>query len=409
MKGLKYGRTTLPLPPALLERAQWLAPAGEPEPVPDPAAAVRAALRNPHGASPLRELAAPGEKVAIIVSDITRPVPTYLILPPLLAELHGAGVRVEDVTIVFGLGTHRSMTAEERRSILGEEVFEKYRSVEPHDYVLLGRTSRGTPIEVTPEVAEADLVVLTGNLEYHYYAGYTGGFKALLPGVASYRAIENNHQMMMDPASGTAVADGNPVREDMEEFGRFFPRTFVVDVLLNSQKGIFAVMAGDPVAAHREGCRLLDNYYKVFVDAPADVVVVSAGGYPKDLNLYQAQKALESAARVVKTGGRLVLVAELQDGIGNNVFEEWMLNSSSPEQILERMRQGFVFGGHKAVSIAKLVSRCQLLLKSSLDDETARRFYFQPLKDLADLELRPGESVLIIPFGSTILPEVRVQ
>lgn len=409
MTELKYGQTTLPLPPDILERAQWLVPAAEPELVPDPAAAITDALRKPLGAPPLRELAAPGEKVAIVVSDITRPVPTYMILPPLLEELHDAGVRVEDITIIFGLGTHRSMTMEERRRILGGEVFEKYRSVEPHDYVPLGRTSRGTPIEVTPEVAEAGLVILTGNLEYHYYAGYTGGFKALLPGVASRRAIENNHQMMMDPASGTAVADGNPVREDMEEFGRFFPRTFAVDVLLNSQKGIFAVMAGDPVAAHREGCRLLDNYYKIFVDGPADVVVVSAGGYPKDLNLYQAQKALESAARVVKKGGRLVLVAELGDGIGNRVFEEWMLESSSPEQILERMKKGFVFGGHKAVSIAKLVSRCELLLKSSLDDEIARRFYFKPIKDLADLELKPEESILIIPFGSAVLPEVKPQ
>ena len=406
MDKLRFGESYLRIPPSLLDRAQLLLQKVEPQPLQNYGEAITTALRKPTGCAPLVERVTPRDNVAILVSDITRPVPNKAILPPLLEELHSQGVAAENINIVFGLGIHRLMTVPEMISTIGEDIFNRYNIVQPQEFVLLGETSLGTPIEVCKEVACADFIILTGNLEFHYFAGYTGGFKALMPGVASKAAIKNNHTMILEPLAASGVADGNPVREDIEEFGRQFPHTFLLNVLLNSRKEISGVVAGEPVLAHRKGCELLDKYNKVFVEKAADLVIVSPGGFPKDINLYQAQKALENAARVVKKGGKILLVAELREGFGEDVFADWLVNSESPAEILMRIRQKFVLGGHKAAAIANVLQKNKILLLSKLPDDLVRKIFLTPISDLSELKADDFDRIYIIPFGNGILPQL---
>ena len=407
MDSIKYGVTTLTIPEKLLAKATWLLPKNEPQGLPDLAAEIKKALNQPIGSTRLKDQVRKGDKISVIVSDITRPVPTAQILPALIEELHTYGILAQDICIVFALGIHRGMTEEEKNMVLGSDIYTSYKNVEPQQFIYLGDTSRGTPIEVCKEVTESDLIILTGNIEFHYFAGYSGGYKALMPGVSTKAAIQNNHKMMLHPEAKIGIADGNPVREDLEEFGQKFSRTFLVNVILNSRKEITKVVAGDPIKAHREGCKAYDEYYKVYVDDPADMVIVSAGGYPKDINLYQAQKALDNAAKVVKKEGKLILVADMQEYFGEETFERWLLDSETIGSILSRIKQNFVLGGHKAAAIANLLKDMDISVLSSMDEDIVRRSFFTPLRDLADLEKEEVETVYIIPYGSQTLPEVR--
>ncbi|KUO63027.1 MAG: hypothetical protein APF84_10900 [Gracilibacter sp. BRH_c7a] len=409
MDCVKYGVTTLPIPEKLLAKAHWLVPKDEPSELRNLSSSIKEALNSPIGSRSLKEQVMIGDKVSIVVSDITRPVPTAQILPALLEELHTCGIVADDICIVFALGIHRGMTDEEKAKVLGSEIFSQYKNIEPEQITYLGETSRGTPIEVCKEVADSDFIILTGNIEFHYFAGYSGGYKALMPGVSTKAAIQNNHKMMLDPKAKIGVADGNPVREDLEEFGQKFPRTFLLNVVLNSKKEITKVVAGDPILAHREGCRVFDEYYKVYVNKPADLVIVSAGGYPKDINMYQAQKALDNAAKVVKKGGKMVLVAEMKEYFGEETFEEWLLDSQTIGSIISKIKENFVLGGHKAAAIANLLKDVHIYVLSSMDEVTVKKAFFTPLKELSDLENEDFKTVYVIPYGGLTLPEVRTE
>ncbi|HWR45854.1 nickel-dependent lactate racemase [Sporomusa sp.] len=407
MNCVNFGKSVLPIPSKFFGKAEWLIPKEDPIPLLNVQHAVIEALRSPIGSKPLREKVKIEDRIAIIVSDITRPVPTAQILPPLLDELRSCGIPVEKITIIFGLGIHRSMTTAEKAQVLGEEVFLNYRAIEPQEYVCLGETTRGTPIEVCREVAEADFVILTGNIEYHYFAGYSGGYKALMPGVSTKKAIQNNHKMMLHPKAAIGTTDENPVRNDIEEFGRVLPNTFLLNVLLGTQKEVTHVLAGDPILAHRVGCGILDQYFKVRVPKAADLIIVSSGGYPKDINLYQAQKALENAARVTKEGGTIVLVAELKEGFGEETFKQWLENCKSTEEILARIQKEFVLGGHKAAAIAMLLKNYNIYLLSTLPAESVRNVFLKPLDNLSDLPVKEADIIYILPYGNQTLPELQ--
>lgn len=406
MDQLKYGHGSVSIPDWINKRAAWLLPNTPPPPLEAPQEEILQVLRNPCSSLPLRQCAKPSDKIAIIVSDISRPSPSYLLLPPILQELAAAGCPDEHIVIVFALGIHRQMTDEEMAKAIGTEVFARYQTAQPDGFVLLGHSSYGTPFEVARVVAEADFVILTGNLEFHYFAGYSGGYKAIMPGVSTRAAIQNNHKMMLDPASAIGVADGNPVRMDIEECRHYFSRVFMLNVLLDSQKQVLAAVAGDPIAAHRQGCALLDRYYKIPVAEAADTVIVSAGGYPKDINLYQAQKALDNASHVVKKGGRIILVGELSEEFGEDIFEEWLINAPDPPSLLQKIREQFVLGGHKAAAIAKVLGYADIYLLSKMDEELVRKIFFIPVSKLEDAVPQEG-SIYIIPYGNQTLPVLK--
>lgn len=377
-------------------------------------AEVRRALAEPIGTPRLGEIVKPGEKIAIVTSDITRPMPTYKVMPALLDELYAAGVRREDITLVFALGSHRHHTDEERRRLAGERAFSEIACVdcEPTDCVHMGVTKAGTPVNITRVVAEADRRICLGNIEYHYFAGYSGGAKAIMPGVSTRDAIQSNHSMMVRPEACAGALETNPLRMDIEEAGAICGIDFIVNVVLSEHKEILKAVAGDPVKAHRAGCSFLDTLYLKELPQGADIVLVSQGGAPKDMNLYQTQKALDNARHAVKSGGIIILIGSCKEGMGERVFEQWMTTSPSPEAMIERIGRDFQLGGHKAAAIAMTLQKADVWLVSDMEPDFVRSIFLTPQPsaqaalDAAFQKLGKDATVLAMPYGGSTLPRI---
>lgn len=406
---LPYGRAHLELEPNVdASRVQVLRPRrGTPDP-------VGLALASPIESPLLRELVRPGQSVAIVISDVTRPCPSHLLLPPIIADLTAAGIPDEDIVVVSALGSHRPQTPAEREKLVGPELFRRLVVIDsdPENARYVGTTSRGTPIEAFAPVLDADVRIGLGNVEPHYFAGYSGGAKALVPGVCSHRTIQKNHAMMVKAEAQIGVLDGNPVREDIEEGAALIGLDFILNVILDDAHEIVVAAAGHPVAAHRWACRVLDYLSKVAIEHPADIVVVSAGGYPKDINLYQAQKALDNAVAAVKPGGKIIWLAECREGFGNLTFESWITGLSG-EEILARIREDFVLGGHKAAAIARAQQRADISLVSTLPDETVHACGMSAYSSLeaalesARREVGPDPLVVVMPEGAAVLAALK--
>lgn len=370
------------------------------------------ALKEPIGTGRLSTIVKPGEKIVIITSDITRPMPSRIALPPLMKELAQAGVGNDDVTVVFALGNHRKHTEDEKKYLVGEEIYNKVRCVDSDvkRCKLLGKTSSGTPVEIFEEVACADRVICMGNIEYHYFAGYSGGAKAIMPGVSTRAAIQANHSGMVKDAARAGAIDDNPVRQDIEEVVRFVPIDFILNVVLDENKRIIKAVAGHHVEAHRAGCRFLDGLYKVRIPQKADIVITTPGGFPKDINLYQAQKALDNAKHAVRDGGIIILLAACTEGYGEAVFERWINESSSPDDLVTKIRENFELGGHKAAAIALVEKKAEVFMVSDMPEELSRKLYMEPFACMkaalakAFNELGPDARVLLMPHGGSTLP-----
>lgn len=375
-------------------------------------AEVVRALAEPIGAPPLRQVVRPGETVAIVTSDITRPCPTAKILPPVLAELAAGGIRREDITLVFALGSHRPHTEEEMRRLAGPD-YDTLRCVDSvGDFVRLGETRRGTPVDIVRTVAEADRRICLGNIEYHYFAGYSGGAKAIMPGVSTRAAIQANHTMMVLPEACAGHLEGNPLREDIEEAAAICGVDYLVNVVLDAHKEIVKAVAGDVTAAHRAGCHYLDGLYQVTIPHRADIVVVSQGGAPKDLNLYQTQKALDNAKHAVRPGGTIVLVGSCKEGLGEATFGRWIQEAQKPSDLTDRVQRHFELGGHKAAAIAMVLASAEVYLVSEMDPDLVRKCFLEPFDtvqaafDQAFARLGPEAKVLVMPYGGSTLPRV---
>jgi nickel-dependent lactate racemase len=409
---LSYGRkrVTVPLPHGkVLGILEPLRPAQPPS-----EGLLRNALDQPIASRPLRQLGRPGQRVAIVTSDLTRPCPSDRLIPVILEELGTAGVRDEDITIVMALGLHRPMSQPEMEAALGHDAFRRVHVInhDASDVVRLGITSAGTPIEIFRPVVEADLRICLGNLELHYFAGYSGGAKAIMPGCASRAAVQANHAMMFRPEAAAGRLDGNPVRADLEEGAALVGIDFVLNVVVDGQHRILGAVAGEITVAHRQGCEMVARQGVVPVPELADVVLVSAGGYPKDIDLYQAQKALDNAAHAVREGGVIVLLAECPEGFGNRTFETWLRDAPSPNDVLERIREGFVLGGHKAAAVARVLRRAHVYLVSAMPEQTVRSGGMVPFSDIGSAveaalsHTGTSARVLVMPEGGSVLPVV---
>lgn len=341
-------------------------------------------------------------------------MPTYAVMPALLDELYAAGAEAEDITLVFALGVHRPHTSEERQRLAGERAFWEIRCVDadPEDVLHLGETKAGTPVDITRVVAQADRRICLGNIEYHYFAGYSGGAKAIMPGSSTRAAIQANHRMMVNPGACAGQLEGNPLRMDIEEGAAICGIDFILNVVLDERKRIVCAVAGDSVLAHREGCRFLDRFYLKEIPSRADIVLVSQGGSPKDINLYQTQKALDNARHAVVKGGVIILIGSCREGFGENVFERWMLGAASPQSLIDRIGQTFELGGHKAAAIAMVLREADIYLVSDLEDGLVRRIFMQPyptVQEAFDAALRKmgsSATVLAMPYGGSTLPRV---
>ncbi|MGE5572692.1 MAG: nickel-dependent lactate racemase [Bacteroidota bacterium] len=413
---LKYGRSQVPLDLDRLPRAQVLT-GREADPLPDLRGEVLSRLKRPTGSrSLLHEVRHKhARKVAIIVNDITRPTPYADMLPPLLEELREAGISDADVTFVVATGIHRGMTDEELRLVLGDEVCDTYKVLN-HDcdcdasLVHLGQLSFGTQLYVNRAVIEADFVIATGVIAPHYFAGFSGGRKAILPGVSGRHTISHNHSLMTSEAAAVCNLDGNPVHIEMAEAAHMAGVDFVVNVVTDGVGKLAAVVAGNVDAAWLEGVGICSSLVVVPIKRKLDVAIASAGGFPKDINIYQAQKAIDNADRAVKRGGTIVLVAECPEGCGEPTFEEWMTSAESLDDVFRRFDAGFQLGGHKAYSLARVLRDKEVILVSSLDEAFVRSLFLTPATSLDDalrlVEARHGAAYesIVMPCAGIVVP-----
>jgi lactate racemase len=410
---LPFGRGSLPVS---LDRSADLIEHRGSAAVDDEPAAIAEALENPIGTKPLREIVSPGEKVAIVVNDITRLTRTDLFLPAIVRTLNAVGVPDADMFIVFALGIHRPQTEAERIEIIGEELHHRIRNFDHdcHDeagLITLGETSFGNTVQINREVWEADRIILTGEIIYHLIAGYSGGRKSLVPGVAGARTTTFNHGMIIDPRCRSGVLDGNPAHEDLLEACRLADPDFIVNVVLSPQGKLLKVVAGHFDQAHREGCRAVDAALSASIDEPYDLIIASAGGYPLDIDLRQAHKGLENACAALRPGGSILFYAECPNGAGHQRFADYV-NQYDDEFAMQRaLDQHFEVGGHKAFWIARLGRQFDVNLVSVLDPHFVSRCHFQHVSpgthEQRSRELVAGaKRIGILPHSGHTLPRL---
>ena len=387
---------------------------------------IRWALDHPIDSAPLKQLVRPGETVCMIISDVTRrwqSPETYI--PILVAELEEAGVRDEDMLIVSATGAHRRQTREEQIGLVTEEVHSRIRfldhqSCEEENLVYLGTTSYGTPVRVNRQVLECDKIILTGGVVYHPLAGYGGGRKSILPGVAGDETITKNHNLALNPGWGSGsnpavrcanMDASNPIHADMVEACSMVNPHFMVNVVVDDHQDVIAAFAGNWLTAHRAACDLVDRIYSVPVREKTPLVIASAGGYPKDINLYQTFKTLCNVMEVVEDGGTIILVSECREGYGD---EETRLQITGYATMAEReqaLRERFTVGGYDGYYFAECAETHHIIVVTKMDQAdfgTAKLHAVRTLDEALELSrrLNGGKDLraTLMPQGTNTLP-----
>lgn len=414
---IPYGRTTLHFTiPEAYTHVDVITAADVPGAA-DPLATVIQALDEPVGGVSLASFTG-ARSAAIAVNDKTRPVPHEYLLPPLLERLEALGLPPEAITLVIANGTHTPMPPEEFERVIPPAILARY-PVISHDcddrnaMVYLGQTSRGTPVWINRRYMEADLRLVVGNIEPHMFMGFSGGVKSAAVGVSARETIAHNHKMLTLPGARMNCYEENPLRMDVEEIGRMIGVHFALNAILNGRKAIVKAIAGDPLAVMQAGIPLVREIAVTPVAAPYDLVIASSGGAPKDINFYQAQKALVPAAMVARDGGTVILVAACPEGAGSTVFERFMSDGqvSSMQEVLDRFaREEFQIGKHKAYLVARDAVRVNVRLVSDMPPEAVRALLLTPAENLqaaidAALEsLPPSARIAIMPAANAVVP-----
>ncbi len=412
---LAYGRGMLPVefPP---DQTTVLSPRRQ-EGLADEASAFVAALDAPVAAAALSDQVGPGTTVTIVHTDITRATPNDRIMPWLLRYLETAGVRRDNITLLNGLGTHRPNTDAELRQMLGDWVVDHYRCLnhEPHNidaHEQFGVTRTGQPALINRHLTAADVRIITGFIEPHFFAGFSGGPKGIMPGVASMSTVMSNHgaHHIGDMRATFGITHGNPIWEEMLDIALRIGPSFLLNVTLNDDRQITGVFAGDLVRAHQAGIEFVRQSAMQPVDQRYDVVVTTNSGYPLDMNLYQAVKGMRAADRIVRDGGTIIMAAECSEGVPDGSPHEALLTSvANSEDLLQKINQADQtiaeqWQGHIQ---AMIQSRAEILLYSSLDDPTVRRSLLTPCSDItAEVRSRIGATgrVAVLPQGPLTIP-----
>lgn len=389
--------------------------------LPDERAAIIESLRSPIGTPPLRELVSPEDTVAVIFSDLTRPMPNDRALPPLLDELDEVNVPDGQIVLVNGLGGHRPQTDEELAEMLGGEVVDRYRVVQhdawSDDLVEVAENHAGRPVLVNRAYIEASARVLTGFIEPHFFAGFSGGPKAVLPAIADVEAILDNHsgEMLADPNATWAVTEGNPVWEEMLAVAQRTAPTFLLNVALNQEREITGIFAGDLVAAHQKGVAFVGEKAMRSVPEPFDIVITSNSGYPLDLNLYQAVKGMSAAAQIVRPGGDIIVAAECWDGVPDHgEYKRLLWDADSPQELLNTVtRPGFRRHDQWEAQIqAQIQLQAEVHVHADgLSDEELRRALVTPCPSIESTVARlrnrdPEATIAVLPDGPQTVPYV---
>jgi nickel-dependent lactate racemase len=389
--------------------------------LPDEAAAFREAVRAPIGARPLKELVGAGDRVAVVIPDLTRPLPSDRLLPWLFAEL--SHVPPGNFTVINGTGSHRANTESELESMVGAGVARSYRIVnhtahDPRTLALAGRTVDGRTVHLTREYVEADKRIVLGFIEPHFMAGFSGGYKGIFPAIADIDAITHYHRaaVIADPKSTWGVLEGNPTQEQIRRNGALLPLHFCINVTLNNRRQITGYYCGDALEAHRRGCAFAKETAMVACDEPFPVVVTTNGGYPLDQNLYQAVKGMSAAAQIVADDGYILAAARCNDGFpSHGNFKKLLFEHGTPKAILDTvLAPGFsMFDQWEAQMLAMILVRARAGLYSEIPDADLRRAHVEPVRDvsarLAEELRRIGNDVRIavLPEGPMTIPYLK--
>jgi nickel-dependent lactate racemase len=384
---------------------------------PDPQEEVNRALKQLLGDVSWADFAQ-ARRVAIVISDKTRPVPNHLLLPPLLKQVHALGITADSIMVLIGAGCHPPLTPAEYPQVLPPALLARYR-VFSHDcddsdvLVYQRETPAGTPVWVNRHFAEADLRIVVGNIEPHQFQGYSGGAKGAAIGVAGRATINANHSLMTHSQAQLGRFEDNPARQDVESIGQAIDIHLAVNVILNQDKQILKALAGTPLAVMRAGISLVQDICQVSVPQLQDVVIASPGGHPKDINLYQTQKSLAHATLITRPGGFVILAAACPEGPGDDDFSLWMEQRRSLDDVLETFRrEGFQVGPHKAFLLARDATRVQVRLVSEMRPESVRRLWLIPSASVevaleeAMASLPTPLRVGIMPLANTTIPVV---
>ncbi len=389
--------------------------------LPDPRAALQEALRAPLGAPPLREVVKSGDKVGIVFSDITRPTPNQLLIPAILDEL--AHVPKANITLFNAVGTHRPNTEAELRTMLGDHLVDAYPIVQnnafgPSTQVCLGTTARGHEIWLNREVLACDVKILTAFIEPHFFAGFSGAGKALMPGMAGQRTVLGNHnaEMIAHPQATWGITWGNPIWEEVREVARRVGQTFLVNVTLNKNKEITGVFAGNLDLAHAAGCAFVKETAMVPLARPFDIVITTNSGYPLDLNLYQAVKGMSAAAQVVRPGGAIIIAAECWDGIPEHgLYGRLLREASSPQELLARIcAPGFLEQDQWQAQIqAQIQLKAEVYVRTdNLTDAQIESALLKPCHSIEETvrelmaHVGPEAAICVLPEGPQTIPYI---
>lgn len=386
--------------------------------VADERAAVLGALEKPIAAPPLRQWIKTGDRICIVFTDLTRATPNERIIPWLLEYLKG--IPRDQITLLNGVGTHRPNTASEFDQMLTPAVARQYRVLNHacesrEDLIPLGTTRDGTPALLNRHFVNADVRIVTGFIEPHFFAGFSGGPKGIMPGIAGLPTIMSNHGTanIRDPNATFGITRGNPLWEEMRDIALRCGPSFLLNVALNEKRQITGVFAGDLLAAHRIGCEFVRNSAMQKFDAPFDIVITTNSGYPLDLNLYQGVKGMSAGARVLKPGGTLILACECREGVpANSGYDRILRSASSPEEILAHLAAGAPTQPEQWQAQIQALIQCQanVLLYSSLPQETVCAAHLKPCPDITRTvtELlrakRNGTRIAVLPQGPLTIP-----
>lgn len=379
--------------------------------------AIYKAIRNPKYGLPLLEVAKDKKSAVILVSDKTRRTLAREIVPVLVEELTEGGMPVDNIEVIIAVGAHPMLTQEEIRSLLGEEVIGKVRVVNHNckDISFLiyrGVSSRGTPIYLNKDYLEAELKILTGAINYHDFAGFSGGAKSILPGISGFPTISHNHLMLLDPSFGkgynpmasAGILDRNPVHEDMEEIAELAGIDFIINTVFNAEGKLSGIVSGTNwKQAHLAGCKIIEEIFSVEIKQKADVILVSAGGHPFDINLYQAMKSIINTMQMVKENGGIILVASCSEGLGTDNLRGW-LNIESPVELEKNLRRDFNMIGKIAYDIKVGLKGRKVVMITELPEEDVGLLGFKKANSLEEakeiLSLKENSTLYVVPYGN---------
>jgi nickel-dependent lactate racemase len=418
---LEYGRSGLEveLPERhLVKSLQYPAV----EPLADPLGAVELALDEPIGIVPLSELARGRRNACVVVSDVTRPVPNWLLLPPLLERLEKAGIARENILILVATGLHRPNVGHELVEMLGQHVAENYR-IENHDgrdlssHTYLGQSPRDVPIWIDSRYVSADLKITTGLIEPHLMAGFSGGRKLICPGLAALETVKVWHgpDFLEHPNARAGTLEGNPVHEETTYIGRRAGCDFIVNTLIDAQRRMLKVVAGDMESAFYEGVAVARRVVRDTLAEPVDIVVTSAAGYPLDATFYQSIKGMVAALPIVRRGGTIILAAEMSEGVGSPEFQRLFVENPSLEAFYERLlsKSTFTLDQWQLEEMAKVARWAKIKVFSDrLPAETLRRLFVEPVESVEGAvaeslaEYGPNATMAVIPKGPYVLAEL---